>query len=334
MGCNNPLTGYRSKNLNENGKRPIVWKEKDSDGEGPIQLPCGQCSECRLTYSRQWALRCYHESQLHEDNSFITLTYAPEHLPEDHSIHKEALQDFFKKLRYELDVLYGKSPTGEYYANGNPKYRPNKPIRYFACGEYGESNNRPHYHAIIFGFDFPDKQLHTKQNDNLLFKSELLQKCWPYGFSLIGNVTFQSAAYVARYVMKKRKGKPDYVDKHGKTNEEYYMLCDKETGEVHQLEPEFCIMSRRPGIGREWLTKYKGDTDKDYVTLATGGKYKIPKYYDSILEEIDPIGYLERKEKRLEKINPMDNTFERLRVKEKVKDAQIQMLKRGYENDT
>jgi hypothetical protein len=324
MACYNPITGWRAKDLNENGKRPIVWKEKHSDGSGEIQLPCGRCAGCRLDYSRSWALRCYHESQMHDYNSFITLTYSPENLPDDHSIHKEELQKFFKRLR---------KATG-------------KRFKYFACGEYGESNNRPHYHAIIFGYDFPDKRLHTKtRNGDLLFRSELLERTWTKGFSLIGEVTFQSAAYVARYVMKKRKGKPDQKDKHGKTNEEYYMLLNKETGEVHTLQPEFCIMSRgsgkpedsdiwRYGIAKAWFKKYRGDVEKDFVTLATGGKYKLPKYYDSILEEEDPIAYMERKEKRKEHINPLDNTFKRLRVKEEVKNAQINQLKRGYENET
>lgn len=312
MACYNPLTGYRAKYENENGKRPIVWKEKLSDGSGSIHLPCGKCTGCRLEYSRQWALRCHHEAQMHDNNAFITLTYSPEHIPDDYSIHKDELQKFFKRLR---------KATG-------------KKLRYFACGEYGEKGNRPHYHAIIFGYDFPDKLLHSESNGNRLYRSALLERVWKKGFSLIGNVTFESAAYVARYVMKKRKGKPDTVDQYGKTNAEYYQIVDPETGEMFQQEPEFALMSRRPGIGKAWFDAYKGDTDKDYVTLATGGQYKLPKYYDSLLEKEDPLEMLERKEKRAENINPLDNTFERLRVKETVKLASINQLERNYENET
>ena len=174
-----------------------------------------------------------HEASLHDDNSFITLTYSPENLPEDNSVHVEHLQKFFKRLRKLI------APTK---------------IRYFACGEYGENKNRPHYHAIIFGYSFPDKRLHTKQNGNLLYRSRLLEKAWPYGYSMIGNVSFESCAYVARYVMKKRKGKDDYVDKNGKTNASYYEICDPDTGAIYVLNREFCTMSRRPAFDRDWET--------------------------------------------------------------------------------
>jgi hypothetical protein len=285
-----------------------------------VTVPCGRCIGCRLEHSRQWAVRCMHEAQCHEENSFITLTYAPEYLPSDHSIHKEELQKFFKRLRKETGVK----------------------LRYFACGEYGEQNNRPHYHAIIFGYDFPDKELWSKtKGGDLLFRSKLLEKVWPKGHSLIGNVTFESAAYVARYVMKKRKGDQEEID-------EYYKLLDEETGEVHKIEPEFCLMSRRPGIGREWLEKYKQDTDKDFITLR-GKKMKLPKYYDSINEQeslIEEASKIDEQAKRvyspkMERIKgkrrsaakeaEADNTFERLAVKEEVKKAQVAMLKRNVE---
>lgn len=276
-----------------------------------VEVPCGRCLGCRLEYSRQWAVRCIHEAQCHKTNSFITLTFAPEHLPKNHSISKEDLQKFFKRLRKNTGIK----------------------LRYFACGEYGEKNNRPHYHAIIFGYDFPDKYLHTKVNDNLLYRSPTLEKAWPFGHSLIGDVTFESAAYVARYVMKKRKGDEDTVDpKTGKTNKEHYMVADDITGEIFQLEPEFCLMSRRPGIGKEWLEKYRSDTDKDFITVR-GSKMKLPKYYDSILEQENELEMMRRKGKRRRQAekNKEDNTYDRLLTKEKVKKAQINQLKRDLE---
>ena len=248
---------------------------------------------------------------MHSQNSFITLTYNNENLPDDYSISKPVLQKFFKRLR---------------------KYTGAK-LRYFACGEYGEKNNRPHYHAIIFGYDFPDKQLYTKTaNGDLLFRSPLLEKAWPYGFSTIGEATFESAAYVARYVMKKRKGDDDHKDKHGKTNKEHYQLVDSDSGEIFNISPEFCLMSRRPGIGRQWLETFKTDTDKDFITVR-GKKMSLPKYYDNLLEEYHQEDMKERKWIRMSKVDKKDNTYERLHVKETVKIAQTQTLTRGLENN-
>lgn len=276
----------------------------DGFSDLPITLPCGRCIGCRLEHSRQWAVRCMHEAQLHNHNSFITLTYAPEHLPADQSIHKEELQKFFKRLRKGTGLK----------------------LRYFACGEYGDQNNRPHYHAIIFGTDFPDRQPHkqTKQGD-LLYTSETLQKYWTKGFSLIGEVTFESAAYVARYVMKKRKGDQDDIDEH-------YKLLDPNTGEIHQLEPEFCLMSRNPGLGKEWLKIYKSDTDKDFITVR-GVKQKLPKYYDSMLAIEDELEMEERKITRRKAANKQksEQTYDRLTVRENVKYAQIGQLTREIE---
>ena len=154
----------------------------------PEKLPCGQCVGCRLERSRQWAIRCMHEAQMHEDNCFITLTFNPESLDDRSnpwSLDVRDFQLFMKRLRKK-------------YGAG---------IRFYHCGEYGELNKRPHYHACIFGFDFPDKRLWKVTNSgHRLYISESLDELWPFGFCTIGNVTFESAAYVARYIMKKVNG--------------------------------------------------------------------------------------------------------------------------------
>jgi len=243
---------------------------------------------------------------MHETNCFMTLTYNEENLPENGSISKREIQLFFKKLRRKIG----------------------KKIRYFACGEYGEEKKRPHYHAIIFGYDFPDKKLFFKKNGNLVFRSKILESVWTKGYSTIGEATFQSAGYVARYVMKKRKG--DMADEE---NKKHYQVTDKETGETNWLEPEFCLMSRKPGIGRKWLEKFHGDTDKDFITIK-GQKMTLPKYYDEVLAEEYGQDMKERKWKRIEKINQSDNTPERLEAKEKVKEAQVQNLYRSFEENT
>ena len=323
MPCYSPLEGWRSRAVNPSGKRSIVFNRKAGYVDMPVTVPCGRCIGCRLDYSRMWAIRCVHEASQHAENSFVTLTYNNDHLPENMSVNKEELQKFFKRLRKELDGKF---------------------IRYFACGEYGEKLQRPHYHAIIFGHSFMDDRiLHAKRNGHLLYRSPTLEKVWKFGFSLIGEVTFQSAAYVARYVVKKRKGDDNYVDpKTGKSNKEYYMIVDKETGEVHFREPEFCIMSRGSkkrktgGLGRGWLEKYKSDTDKDFITMVDGSKHPLPKYYDDILAMEDELAMLERKRKRRKAMeeNPEEQYRYRLQQKEAVKEVQAEMLERTLNEDT
>ena len=166
MPCYKPLTGYRSKFLSKNGKRPIVFSTATGYVDRKVIVPCGRCTGCRLKYAAQWAMRCMHESQLHSRNSFITLTYNNENLPADKSINKEEMQKFFKRLRKKLG---------------------NNSIRYFACGEYGDKTSRPHYHAIIFGEDFSnDRTVHTKsKTGDLLYRSKNLEKIWTKGHSLM-----------------------------------------------------------------------------------------------------------------------------------------------------
>lgn len=310
MTCYYPVKGYRGKYVNpETGKRPIVFNTTDGFKDLPITIPCGRCRGCRLDYSRQWAVRCVHEAQMHEANAFITLTYNKENLPENRSIDKEVFKKFMKRLRRQIERDFGI-----------------KNIRYFACGEYGTQRNRPHYHAIIFGCDFPDKLLHSKRNGNLLFRSKCLEKSWKYGYSSVGHCTFESAAYVARYVMKK------YNNQDEEKEFVRYSIVDPENGEVFKLQKEFCLMSRKPGIGRTWLEKYKSDTDKDFITV-NGKKMSLPKYYDSLLENVFNEDMEDRKSQRKRKINKEDNTPDRLRIKDNVKKVTIKQLKRSFETE-
>jgi len=190
MACYHPLTAYLSGHQTNNatGKsfRRVSFKETD-EHDRQISLPCGQCVGCRLERSRQWAMRCIHEAQLHQNNCFITLTYDDEHLPKDLSLDHREFQLFFKRLR---------------------KANPHIKIRYYMAGEYGSTRGRPHFHACIFGYDFHDKKLFSRTSaGSLLYRSQELEKLWPYGYSTIGDVTFESAAYVARYIMQKQTGK-------------------------------------------------------------------------------------------------------------------------------
>ena len=200
------------------------------------------------------------------------------------------------------------------------KYK-NKKIRYYHCGEYGDKNFRPHYHAIIFGLQFDDQKLFTVTNGEKLYTSEKLEKLWPFGFSTIGTVTFESAAYVARYVMKKVNGK---------NAKDHYERIDPNTGEIYNLVPEYNTMSRRPGIASGWFDKYKDDvypSDNIHLREKT---FRPPKFY-RIYEHLMPNEMEKIKKQRMINMqkHETDNTADRLAVKEQVKNAQLNKLIRS-----
>jgi len=250
-----------------------------------------------------------HEASLHEENSFITLTYRPADLPAGGSLSKgkaSHLELFFKRLR---KAIY---PTL---------------MRFYACGEYGEDLGRPHYHALIFGYEFPDKELATTVRGHKIYKSAMLNHIWGKGFCSIGEVTFQSAAYVARYIMKKQSGPK---------SKEHYQHVDGETGEISERVPEFTVMSRRPGIAADWFAKFATDVyPDDFVTLQ-GKKYKTPRYYDKLLARITPGGYAEvikLARRETAKKSAGDNTPARLAVREQVQNLKLRRLERELDED-
>lgn len=319
MPCYKPIEAWYAKTVNESGKRSLVFSAKKAEQpDAPIEIACGQCVGCRLERSRQWAMRCIHEASLYERNCFITLTFDNESLfarENPFSIDVREYQLFMKRLRKQ-------------FGDG---------IRFFHCGEYGDKSFRPHYHALLFNFDFEDKTLWSIKNGHRLYVSETLSRLWPYGFCTIGDVTFDSAAYVARYVMKKVTGDGlDELIEHKHDGGSVWLRPYERfhDGEVLEVKPEYVTMSRRPGIGKEWFDKYKGDVyPKDYVTV-NGKKMRPPKYYDSQLEDADAFAYDYIKDMR--KIEAAmassDNTRERLDVKEVVKIAQISQLNRSLDD--
>lgn len=292
MACYRPLRAYAPRSGRDaEGKLRISFKPKI--GYEPIWLPCGQCIGCRLERSRQWAMRCMHEAQMYDRNCFVTLTYDDEHLPKDGSLNKRDFQLFMKRLRKR-------------YGAG---------IRYYQCGEYGELLGRPHHHAILFNFDFDDKVLWSVRDGVRLYRSASLEELWPHGYSTIGDVTFESAAYVARYCTKKITGKLAHEHYKGKL-------------------PEYATMSRRPGIGRAWLERYKDDVySHDYVVVRNGLKLRPPRYYDKIYDEIDPERMVAIKEKRGDaaKENIKENHWQRLEVKEELAERRLKEIPRKYE---
>jgi len=281
-----------------------VFNSSDGYRDLPVTVPCGRCIGCRLDRSREWAIRCMHEASLHEFNSFITLTYAPENLPLHGSLVKEHYQRFMKRLRKGTKAK----------------------IRYYQCGEYGENLQRPHYHACLFGYDFADKTKwsYNETTKDTLYISAELSSYWRYGYSTVGSVTLQSAGYVARYITKKILGE--------KAEQHYEYHCP-ETGEIHPIQPEYTTMSRRPGIGHGWYQKYKHEVFPDDFVIVQGKKAPVPKYYAGIYSGADPEGYAVLKGKRVRASTKAsaNSTPDRLAVRETVKLAQVTKLNRTYE---
>jgi len=258
-----------------------------------MEVACGQCLACRLDRTLMWAMRIVHESTLHQDhygNCFITLTYRERcnankkqikngyYVPSDYSLDKTHFQKFIKRLR---------------------KYHKQK-IRYFHCGEYGDETLRPHYHAALFNCSFPDQKIYRSDEGINTYASALLQELWPYGFSTIGELNFDTASYIAGYILKKVTG--------SKAADEY--LRSDQYGVAFWVSSPYVTMSlghrceehrglpKRPGeckkcsggIGADFYEKYKTDMYPSDETPVPGKGVvrKVPRYYDKILKEENP----------------------------------------------
>nr|UXQ87959.1 MAG: replication initiation protein [Microvirus sp.] len=306
MPCYHPMLAYYPESPDQDGNKKLTFHSSAARGTrgylDSVTLPCGQCIGCRLEKSRQWAIRCHHEAQMHEQSSFLTLTYDNQHLPPDGTLIKKDFQDFMKRLRKQI---------------------PQK-LRYYHCGEYGEQTQRPHYHALLFGYDFPDKMLHSENHrEEKLYTSDLLRQTWGKGHCLIGEVTFDSAAYVARYCMKKVNGK--------NALDHYTTSVDLETGLINTKQPEYSTMSLKPGIGRTWLDKYQSDVYPSDEVIINTKAMKPPKYYDNVYEIQDPenMGQIKRDRYQAGIDSPKSERHsDRLKVKEKIKQIQTKSLLR------
>lgn len=295
MPCYSPIILYKS----TRGRDPVTGRwplATASEGfrDRPVPVPCGKCTGCRLDRSRVWATRLMHELKMHDSAYFVTLTYNDESLvwgSEFATLFPPHLQTFIRALRKSMK----------------------QKIRYYMVGEYGDTTGRPHYHAILFGLKLPDLKFHTTSNSHNLYTSKKLDKIWSFGQCIVGSVTFESCAYCARYMMKKQYGQnASLYDEYG-------------------VEPEFARMSLKPGIGLDFYEHFKEDIfPSDFVILRNGIRSKPPRYYFEKLAQSNPQMakkiVLEREEMAKSKVS--DNSPRRLAVKEKVKEAQIKLLKR------
>lgn len=261
----------------------------ESDRVARHVVACGQCRGCRLERSRQWAVRCVHEASLHERNAYITLTYDDEHLPANASLFYRDFQLFMKKLR-----------------------RTRKEVRFFCAGEYGEDTFRPHYHACLFnvGFDDGVKFKKSAGGDFWLYQSAVLDDLWKKGFASFGEVSFESAAYVARYVMKKVTG-------------------DVAEGYYGDLVPEFAHMSLRPAIGKDWIRLYWPEVLREGKVVVNGRSVAAPKFYLRYLRQVTGFQALVDERNRFMLEHGGDRVPSRMRAREKVLNARISHLRRS-----
>ncbi|AJK28276.1 putative replication initiation protein [Eel River basin pequenovirus] len=300
MPCFHPIEGYRTPS------GTITFNRSQGYSDVPVTVPCGQCIGCRIARKKAWAARCIHEAQMHDRNCFLTLTYDEENVPPFASLYRPDLVKFKKRLRERLRAKHGIK------------------IKTFECGEYGESFDRPHYHLNVFGWDFPDKTLWKRRNDNPIFLSDLLEELWPYGYATVGHLTYESAAYTAGYVLKKVTGKA--ADKH-------YEIMDVDTGELFRREPEYCTMSK--GIGSEYYDKYKTDLYPDDFIIVKGRKHTIPKYYDNKFQAEQDDGVfinahdrIKLRRRRAATRHKENNTPARLATREEVIKRKLTIFKR------
>lgn len=256
--------------------KTLAWSQKKADKSYvPFKLPCGKCIECRLEYARNWAVRCVHEAKVHEDNSFITLTYSDENLKP--KLDYSHFQLFMKKLRsfrfnQLLNKLYPYDDRETQRVKWKRLTKPEKDrhyetieIGFFVTGEYGEIRKRPHWHAILFNWSPEDLVYkYTNHAGNRVFSSITLDELWSNGITEVGSVTFESAGYCARYAAKKLVHGPDHA---------------------HDFVP-ISKKSSKHAIGKRFLEKHWKDIfNYGEVALPNGGKCGIPRYYEKWLQK-------------------------------------------------
>lgn len=264
------------------------------------------CNGCKADHARDWAIRAYHESQMHEQSSFINPTYSPEKLPPHGTLDPRDLQLFFKRLRKKIG-----------------------PFRYFAAGEYGEKRLRPHYHICLFGWRPPDgRPIGVSSKGNIQYMSDILESAWGYGHITWSDFAPNCARYTAHYTASKlKKFKREEIDP--ETGLRPYERLDATTGEIIKLVPEFQRQSLKPGIGMPWLKKYWREVFPSDEVIMDGRQYPPPKAYWEWLKKHHPETAKLVMAKRIEETK--DRPYEtglRMYQKANAKDLQLSRLVR------
>lgn len=306
MPCYNPISVLPRDPAKGRG----VTRSRSQSFRGALsfEIPCGKCAGCRMMRREDWKLRCVHEASMHEVSCFGTLTYADEFYPADGNPSKADFKLFIRRLR-----------------DAHPGFV----IRYLACGEFGGKLWRAHFHFLLFGYGFPDRQVWSRSPSGALrYKSAELETLWPYGLSEVSDFTPQSAGYTVGYVMKKIGG-DDAA--------EHYVRPHPVTGEIVQLQPEWLVMSRRPGIGAAWFDRFKGDAFPSDFLILDGKRQRVPRYYKLKLSKVEQLE-VETKRNAASRealaAHPEEATPERMLVREEVFGRKVERLKRSFDEES
>lgn len=229
---------------------PVAQKHSKDPSFRAELTSCGHCIACRLSKAHDWSVRGMLELYCHEKASFITLTYSDAHLPQNLSLQKKEFSDWVKRFREDL------RQKGIF-------------VRVLGSGEYGDKTNRPHYHAIIYGYDFPDRKPLYRVKGIQYYTSPLLSKKWTFGNHIIGEANKTTIAYCCKYILKKITG--------NKAAEHY-----------GDRQPEFPYYPKNPALGREFFEKFTSDFyPKNFISIE-GKKTPIPRYFYKRLEKDFP----------------------------------------------
>lgn len=196
-------------------------------------VPCGRCLPCLQRKRSDWTIRILKEEQMAKSSYFVTLTYDEYNVPltdnGNLTLDKKHLQDYIKRVR----------------STGNNNY-----LRYFAVGEYGSLDWRPHYHLLVFNGFVED-----------------LNNKWEFGIKDFGEVNQASIHYVTKYMVQ---------DVHQEI-------------EWYDMQKPFRLMSKGLGkdYARD-IKDYCRDNHTNIIVLPGGRKAVLPRYIaDKVLREED-----------------------------------------------